>query len=276
MHIVRRSVVLTIAFAIVVLVSAGVGRADDIAWKTAHDTDPHLALMPQQLMMTAVKRSAEDRSGSGSASRGADAVQPAECGPTCDGGGDYPNSASLPPNQKAQTTSYYCGPASVHEALDVLGVWLSQADAAGELHTTTDGTAWSGAGTSPSGYPVPDVLNAHQTRNYYIPQYVAAPTPSAISTYENDLEMDIVALGVPLIGDAWEVPGGPHLVGHPPNKEIFHWFEIRGYQNSGASTMYEDSVHNAKSVSWNAGVPAYSTLSSSTIVTIISGRGYVW
>jgi len=276
MRIARRSVVLATVFAIVVLVSAGAGRADGIGWKAAHDTDPHLALTPAQLMMMAVKRSAEDRSGGGSVTGGGTAAPPAECGPTCDGGGDYPGSASLPANQKAQTTSYYCGPASVHETLDVLGVWLSQADAAGELHTTTDGTAWSGGGTSPSGYPVPDVLNAHQTRNWYIPQYVASPTPGAIGTYEADLEMDIVALSVPLLGDAWEVPGGPHLVGHPPNREIFHWFEIRGYQNSGASTMYEDSVHNAKSVSWNAGVPAYSTLSSNAIVTIISGRGYVW
>jgi hypothetical protein len=267
---------MAIVFAIAALVSDGAGRAADLAWKAAHDTDPHLALTPEQLMMMAVKRSAEDRSAAGSLASGAAAVQPAECGPTCDGGGDYPSTASLPANQKAQTTSYYCGPASIHETLDLLGVWLTQADAASELHTTNDGTAWSGGGTSPSGYPVPDVLNAHQTRNWYIPQYVASPTPSAISTYENDLEMDIVALGVPLIGDAWEVPGGPHLVGHPPNKEIFHWFEIRGYQNSGGSTMYEDSVHNAKSVSWNAGVPAYSTLPSTTIVTIVSGRGYVW
>jgi hypothetical protein len=120
------------------------------------------------------------------------------------------------------------------------------------------------------------VLNAHQTRDYYVPQYVASPTANAINTYESDLEMDIWALEVPLIGDAWEVPNGPHLTGHPGNKEIFHWFEIRGYQGAGGSTMYEDSVHGAASISWSGNVPAYSTLSSNTIVTIISGRGYVW
>jgi len=278
MRIARRSVVLTIVFAIVVLVSAGAGQADDSAWKAAHDTDPHLALTPEQLMMTAVKRSAEDRSVVvGSAGLMGGARRPVECGPLCGGGGGaYPTAASIAANQKAQTTSYYCGPAAVHEALDALGVWLTQAAAAAELNTTTDGTAWSGGGTSPSGYPVPDVLDAHQTRNYYVPQYVASPTANAINTYESDLEMDIWALQVPLIGDAWEVPNGPHLVGHPPDREIFHWFEIRGYQGSGGSTMYEDSVHNAASVTWHASVPAYSTLSSSTIATIISGRGYVW
>lgn len=89
--------------------------------------------------------------------------------------------------------------------------------------------------------------------------------------------MDIYALGVPLIGDAWETPYSDyHLVGHPTDRTIFHWFETRGYQKSGASTMYEDSVHNAKSVSWYASVPAYSILPSSWIVSIVAGRGYVW
>ena len=83
--------------------------------------------------------------------------------------------------------------------------------------------------------------------------------------------------GTPLVGDAWETRSSDyHLVGHPTDRTIFHWFEIRGYQNSGGSTMYEDSVHNATSVSWYAGVPAYSTLPSRQIVFIVSGRGYVW
>jgi hypothetical protein len=164
----------------------------------------------------------------------------------------------------------------VHEALGALGVSLSQSAAASALHTTTAGTAWSGGGTSPSGYPVPDVLNSHQNRNQYVPQPVSAANATTINRYENDLKMDIVALGVPLLGDAWEVPGGYHLVGHPGNQTILHWFEIRGYQNSGASTMYEDSVHGASSIGWSPNVPAYSTLPSSTIVSIVSGRGYMW
>ena len=194
---------------------------------------------------------------------------------SCSGGG-YPSSAHLAANQTSQATSYYCGPASVHEALGTIGISLSQAAAATKLHTTTGGTAWSGGGTSPSGYPVPDVLNGSQGRNYYVPQPVSNATSNAISTFKGDLKMDVYAVRAPLVGDAWEVPGGPHLVGHPTNREIFHWFEIRGYQNSGGSTMYEDSVHGASSISWSGSVPAYSTLASSTIVTIISGRGYVW
>ena len=40
--------------------------------------------------------------------------------------------------------------------------------------------------------------------------------------------------------------------------------------------MYEDSVHGASSISWSGSVPAYSTMASGTIVTIVAGRGYVW
>jgi hypothetical protein len=265
MRAATRPIALTTVLLVLVLlgVSAGYARADDIAWKTAHDSDPHLPLTAQQQAVIAEKRAAEIFVPCGS--------------PDCGGGGGYPSSASLTANQTAQDTGYYCGPASVHEALGALGVSLSQSAAASALHTTTGGTAWSGGGTSPSGYPVPDVLNAHQTRNAYVPQGVSSATSSAIATYEGDLEMDIYAVAVPLVGDAWETPtSAHHLVGHPTDRTIFHWFEIRGYQDSGGSTMYEDSVHNASSVSWHAGVPAYSTLPSSWIVSIVSGRGYVW
>ncbi len=269
-----RPIVLTTALVLLLTASTGVARADDIAWKLAHDTDPHLPLTSQQVKMIAEKRAAETQFATGFATLidGPDS----SCGASCGGGGGYPSSASLAANQTAQSTSYYCGPASVHEALGALGVSLSQSAAATALHTTTAGTAWSGGGTSPSGYPVPDVMNAHESTNYYVPQYVASATSSAISTYEEDLEADIYAIGAPLLGDAWEVPGHPHLVGHPSNLQIFHWFEIRGYQNYGASTMYEDSVHGASSISWSGGVPAYPTMSSSTIVGIVAGRGYVW
>ncbi|MGZ4333650.1 MAG: hypothetical protein ACXVZN_09370 [Gaiellaceae bacterium] len=268
-----RSVALAAALAIFLIGSSGTARPDDSAWKATHDTDPHLPLTAEQVEMTAEKRAAEPEDGA--AVPGLSLAPLVVCS-NCDGGG-YPTSAHLAANQTPQTTSYYCGPASVHEALGSIGISLSQAAAATRLHTTTQGTAWSGGGTSPSGYPVPDVLNGTESKNYYVPQPVSSPaTSTAVSRYEGDLRMNIYGVGVPLIGDAWEVPGGPHLVGHPTNREIFHWFEIRGYQSSGGSTMYEDSVHGASSISWSGSVPAYSTLASSTIVKIISGRGYVW
>jgi hypothetical protein len=273
MNVARPFVVLTIALAIGLLVSVGLAQADDSAWKAAHDTDPHLPLTNQQLAVMAKKRAAESPSSVPSNF----VIQFSECG-SCGGGGtSYPAAASVAANQTPQERSYWCGPAAVHEALDAVGVSLSQTAAAGALRTTTDGTAWSGAGTSPSSYPIPDVLNAYQRRNNYIPQPVSSATASAINTYEDDLKMDIYALRVPLIGDAWETQySNYHLVGHPGDRTIMHWFEIRGYQNSGASTMYEDSVHGATSIGWSGSVPAYSTLPSNQIVSIVSGRGYVW
>jgi hypothetical protein len=272
MHHAICRVALATTLAIFLIGSTGTARADDTAWKAAYDTDPHLPLTPEQVEMTAEKRAAEPQGGDVTL---APSLDPSVVCASCSGGG-YPSSAHLAANQTSQATSYYCGPASVHEALGAIGISLSQAAAATKLHTTTEGTAWSGGGTSPSGYPVPDVLNGSQGRNYYVPQPVSNATWNAISTFKRDLKMDVYAVRAPLVGDAWEVPGGPHLVGHPTNREIFHWFEIRGYQNSGGSTMYEDSVHGASSISWSGSVPAYSTLATSTLVTIISGRGYVW
>jgi hypothetical protein len=273
MNVARRSVVLTIALTIGLLASTGLAQADDTAWKAANDTDPHLPLTAQQLNVIATKRAAEPQTNT--PPNTLVGAPWSVCG-SCGGGGSYPSSASIVANQTPQATSYYCGPAAVHEALDALGISLTQSAAAVALHTTTDGTAWSGGGTSPSGYPVPDVMNRYQSRNYYAPQYVSSATSSAISTYQNDLEMDISGIRAPVIGDAWEVPSGYHLVGHPPDRTIFHWFEVRGYYSSGGTTLYEDSVHGATSISWSGNVPAYSSLPSYQIVSIVSGRGYVW
>jgi len=265
-----RLVASTTALVILLAAPAGVAQADDIAWKAAHDTDPHLPLTQQQVQMTAAKRAAEAQP----AGESPTGTITSYCSYGC--GGGYASSASIVPNQTPQITSYYCGPAAVHEALDALGVSLSQSAAAAALHTTTDGTAWSGGGTSPSGYPVPDVLNRYQSRNYYVPQPVSSATSGAISTYELDLEQDIYAVRAPVVGDAWEVPSGYHLNGHPTDRTIFHWFEIRGYYGSGDTTLYEDSVHGATSISWSGSVPAYSSLPSYKIVSILGGRGYVW
>jgi len=263
----RAAIVLFVAAsAVLILVaSTGVAHADGMAGKTPPAST---ALTAQQVDAVAAKRQAEAQFMLG-------ASPDSTCGARC-GGGGYPSSASFAGNQTPQITGYYCGPAAVHEALNSVGVGMSQQTAADHLNTTTAGTAWSGGGTSPSGYPVPDVLNHHETRNYYVPQYVSSDGSSAVNQYEQDLTYDIYAVGAPAVGDAYEIPGGAHLNGHPKDRQIFHWFDIRGYTDSGASTMYEDSVHAATSVPWYGGVPAYSTLASSKIVTIVEGRGYIW
>jgi len=185
-----------------------------------------------------------------------------------------PAARDLRATQQPQINGYFCGPATVSEMLAQMGHGLTQQRAAGELGTNVAGTGWSDL----SGNPVPRVLNQHQHRNNYVAVALPwAPTGSQVRAYERNLVTDINRRGgVPLAGDADEVPGGPHLVGHPVNQTIFHWFDIRGYQQNGALTDYEDSVHNASSIGWSATVPAYSTLPSATIVDIIGARGYDW
>lgn len=302
MRNVTRAVATVLACTGLLLATAAPAVADSVgAWKDAHDTDPHLPLTPEQVQMLAQKNQVEREflAGRRSLAKGiffsngpvpADAgtfpgaaafaslalIPDMPCDPDCGGsGGAPPATAYFAGNQVSQITSYYCGPAAGKEAFGHLGQNHTQDTLANWLGTTTNGTDWSNS----SGYPFPNALNAHQSRNYYVPIAInSVPTSSQISKYKSDLRTDIGMIPAPLVGDAWEVadPSRPHLTGHPTNREIFHWFEIRGYQSSGDQTMYEDSVSGASSVSWSAGVPPYSTKLSNDIVSIIGGRGYVW
>ncbi|HUC60060.1 MAG TPA: C39 family peptidase [Streptosporangiaceae bacterium] len=186
-----------------------------------------------------------------------------------------PASKYLAQTQQAQVRGYYCGPATVAEMLAQLGVKVSQNAAARQLGTDGSGTDWS----NNKGYPVARVLDANEAKNNYVAVGLPwTPNNAQVKTYENDLVTDLNrgGSGVPLAGNAYEVPGGPHLVGHPAGQEIMHWFDIRGYSKDGAVTAYEDSVHGASSIAWSGSVPAYSTLPSATIVYILGARGYIW
>ncbi len=289
MHFSKRMVLAAVAALCVALPSPGVTYASaatptsDASYKAATDTDPHLPLTPYQQQMLTQKDQLVASALSGKASAatvkanlGAAGVTSASALAAASASSSgIPASDSVAQNQTPQKTSYWCGPASVHEALGQLHREFSQGILAPELGTTTAGTAWSGGPTS-TGHPVPDVLNNHQSTNYYVPVAVpGSPGSKDVTDYQSRLVTNIWLVSAPAIGDAWEVKGGPHLTGHP-NRDapIFHWFDIYGYTSSGANTMYEDSVHDAPSVGWD--VPAYSTMSSSKIVTIVGGRGYVW
>lgn len=185
-----------------------------------------------------------------------------------------PAAKVLAATQQAQIRNYFCGPATISEMLAQMGENVSQVTAARELQTTTSGTAW----WTGNGYPVPSVLNRNQSRNDYVAVALPlSPTSSQIRTYETDLVADINHNGgAPLAGNAYEVAGGPHLAGNPMDQTIFHWFDIRGYEDAGTVTDYEDSVHGASSIGWSSAVPAYSDLASSTIMSILGARGYDW
>ncbi len=254
--------------------------SNEAAYKAATDTDPHLPLSSDQQKMLTQKKKAVANAPSGKASiASADASSTATSSPAVGVAAAATTSDALSADQNPQKTSWWCGPASVNEALGQMGVWLTQAQLAEELGTTTAGTGWSG-GPTRTGFPVPDVMNAHQTRNYYIPNAVSySPSSAEVNSYKAYLVYDISSVRAPLIGDAYEVPGGTyHLAGHPQYASIYHWFDIRGYTNDGAYTMYEDSVSGVSPsiIPWAPNVPAYTTMSSTAIVTILGGRGYVW
>lgn len=168
--------------------------------------------------------------------------------------------------QQAQINSYYCGPATVSSMLNAKSVSVGQSTAASSLGTTTNGTDWYNG----SGYPVRNTLNNYLNTAWYAPY----GTSIDVSTFISNVTFDIDN-SYSVAGDAYEVVNGYHLVGHP-NANIFHWFAIDGYSNSGNSTHYADSVHGASSISWSGNVPAYSTMDSSIIARIVDGRGIIW
>ena len=243
----------------------GVSPADAAAmsaYKSTHDTDPHLADFT-----SSGTRQSRLKSSSLSAAASATAT-----------------SGLIGKDQQGQINGYYCGPAAVKEAM---GLWgdptFTQAGEASLLKTTSSaGTAWSGVNANVpaqflTGHPVRDVLEYqvfHEwsyDANYSVVTVPYTPTSTDINNYIARLKSD-VNYGQPLVGDAWEVAGYAHLTGHPKNQTIFHWFTIIGYQSSGANTSYEDSATTI----WTT-VPAYTlNFSTSTLVLILGGRGYVW
>jgi hypothetical protein len=296
----KRFAVVSIVALFTAVLSAGAGattapNTSEAAYKSAHDSDPHLPLTTYQQDQLAAKiQDASDALGLGSRSSAAasastlgTAATTASTATTASSSAesDLPFSVVLLGNQTTQAKSYWCGPAAVHEALDQLGINVSQATLAAKMGTTTNGTAWSGS-QSATGHPVADALNDYQMKTYgfYFPYYVpidvpVSPSATDVGFYKLALVTDIWGYFAPLIGDAWETPYSAYrLRGHPNDRTIFHWFDIRGYTNYGANTMYEDSVHGASPsmISWAASVPAYSTQASAEIVHIVGGRGYVW
>ncbi|GAB3067296.1 hypothetical protein GCM10027053_33650 [Intrasporangium mesophilum] len=179
--------------------------------------------------------------------------------------GGYPSSAYVKANQQGQQRDYWCGPATLVETLGQHpgATTGTQSWAASQLGTTTDGTT-------------KDAMNRelNQWAGGFLYDRVDLPfTPSStdVANFRSHLKEDINrTAGV--AGVAYEVYQGPHLRGHPDNsKPIYHYFNIRGYSDSGSTTYYEDSATTV----WPA-VPAYSYLGTSTIVMIMGGRGYHW
>lgn len=260
-------------------------------YKAAHDTLGPQHLTPAQLRLSAVKQAAAARSyeeahaldtaGAAGVTGAMGAPGTADSTGTAGALAGYKLSGGI---HQSQQTSYWCGPAALvitQSAHDEVG-GRSQRDAATLLKTTTAGTAWYGIDINvpgPTGYPMVDALNYRLPGAGYVPN--ALPyTPTAADktafkqhiTHNTDYDYAIA-------GNAWEVPGGPHLVGHP-NIEIFHWVAIDGYNTDTAAAQvnYLDPVGGVSTsvISWAGPVPKSAHISSDTLTTIMGGRGYVW
>ncbi|MFA9399445.1 MAG: hypothetical protein ACERKV_14425 [Clostridiaceae bacterium] len=173
--------------------------------------------------------------------------------------------------QQSQQTNYYCGPATASEIIKArINSLYSQSSLASDLRCTTSGTAWyDGAGKT--GYPMADTLNKFcSTMNWYAPYGTNVDTNKFKDHIVFDIDMDY---GV--AGDAYEVVGGKHLIGHP-DKNIFHWFAIDGYKDYGNVIWYLDSVSGSSSISWSSSVPKYSSMNAIDLAEIVNGRGIIW
>lgn len=175
--------------------------------------------------------------------------------------------------QYAQERSYWCGPAMLKSLVRVRNVSISQSTAANRLGTTTAGTDWYDGNRYPVEYALDYYLGPYGA-NYVPVNLPGSPTSTQKSQFQSRLTANTNG-NWGIAGDAWEVPGGPHLVGHP-DWTIFHWFAIRGYLDWGARTNYADPASGAGSLSWGSQVPRYSNMNSNTVVTIMGGRGYIW
>ncbi|SEQ85697.1 Peptidase_C39 like family protein [Microlunatus flavus] len=174
--------------------------------------------------------------------------------------------------QKAQSRSYWCGPATLQMLALADGAKISQKTAAKRLKTTSSGTNWySGAGN----YPMERALERYSDGFDYTPQNLAyTPSDADVATFRDRLVADIAVQRQGIAGNAVEVRNGPHLNGHP-NRTIYHWVAVRGYDDDGDTTRYADSVAGS-SISWAAPVPRYNEIDTDKIVTIFGARGYVW
>ncbi|MGI3786500.1 MAG: hypothetical protein ACRYG2_37630, partial [Janthinobacterium lividum] len=128
--------------------------------------------------------------------------------------------------QKAQTRTYWCGPATLATLVQASHVDISQTTAAKRLKTTRDGTGWYSGGGS---YPMEKALERYSKDFDYTPANLPyTPSKADKKTFRKRLVTDIAVHKQGIAGNAVEVTNGPHLNGHP-NRTIYHWVAVRGY-----------------------------------------------
>lgn len=174
--------------------------------------------------------------------------------------------------QYGQVTNYFCGPAVVSMfSATVPGSSpynLDQWTVANYMGTPAAGGTGAAAETNGLNHYVgmPDF-----GFNFYGMVWMSDPPSAAQKTdFSNHLATN-VGVSSPIAGLAWEVPYGPHLVGHPVSQEIGHWIEIGGYNTATSQVWYADPATTV----WST-VPRYSWFDTNTMEIILGGYGYIW
>ena len=183
-------------------------------------------------------------------------------------------------NQQNQTKSYYCGPAAVSEASYSMNApAASQGTVATPMHTDQNGQTYAGDELNGTNQFVGRPVFGF---NFYV--WVSLPDPPSSqqrTDFWNRVITDVRYDWSALVGDAWEMPGGPHLEGHP-DIEIRHYIQLGGYSSDQGPLLvyYSDSANSMHTTFatrvWTQTVPAYQWIDNTKLTTILGGLGYIW
>lgn len=176
----------------------------------------------------------------------------------------------------AQTTSYWCGPAT---GVMLVKGWSSptQSSMADAMGTTTAGTGWA---TGPNA-PIPSGINAYNgaRRDY---TGVGVPSGGGTSTDRTTFQQRLVSntdAGRGIASNIWQggsTPPSQRLHTGYPSYTVKHIFAVRGYSNYGTSAYYVDPASGGTGISWGDDVPAYGSATTTKLMPLLGARGYVW
>jgi hypothetical protein len=192
-------------------------------------------------------------------------------------------SKDLTGTQRSQTKSYYCGPAA---AYSVIMAWhnekgnptVSNFDHVTTLSQAHLGTStYTNADAGSTDWVDKDMLRA-LNRWLVTPVAYVQITPTSIQQLEDKVTLDI-DIDWMMASDMSEVAGGAHY-NHHPDKTIYHWTSIRGYEDSGNAFHFQDPAANTTVLppEWGSVLP-YFTMSSTSTYTFMTrnvSRGITW
>ncbi|MEV0095505.1 C39 family peptidase [Streptomyces sp. NPDC050738] len=159
---------------------------------------------------------------------------------------------------QVQQTGYWCGPAATRIALSARTSPPSQADLAGQLGTTVNGTDHIGL--------VTNVLNANLGTGWYETKQMPndPPTQAQRDLLWRDIVLD-VDNNYPIVANIVAPPGN-QPPGYPSDQTIYHYFTVIGYDDADRTVLIADPASfGGNQIYW---------LSFDQLATLIPPKGY--